>query len=85
MKKRIITEKLIADFELGLKNDEKSENTIEKYRRDIGCFSEYANGRIIDKTLVLEYKAQLEKEYALASANSMLAAINSFFKFGQAV
>ncbi len=81
MKKRIITVKLLADFELELKNDEKSNNTIEKYLRDICCFSEFANGRIVEKALVLEYKVQLEKNYALASANSMLAAINSFFKF----
>ncbi len=81
MKKRIITEKLIADFELELRNDEKSGNTIEKYLRDVGAFGVFARERIVDKALVLEYKAQLEKEYALASANSMLAAINSFFKF----
>ncbi len=81
MKKRIITEKLIADFEIELRNDEKSGNTIEKYLRDVRCFADFINGNVIDKASVLEYKAQLEKEYALASANSMLAAINSFFKF----
>ncbi len=81
MKKRFITEKMIKNFEVELKNDEKSNNTIEKYLRDVRCFTEFANDRYIDKALVLEYKAQLEKDYALASANSMLAAINSFFKF----
>ncbi len=81
MKKRFITSKMIADFETELRNDEKSNNTIEKYLRDVSAFVAFARERIIDKALVLEYKAQLEKEYALASANSMLAAINSFFKF----
>ncbi len=81
MKKRFITSKMITDFELELRNDEKSSNTIEKYLRDIRCLSEFVNGRLVEKALVLEYKAYLEKEYALASANSMLAAINSFFKF----
>ncbi len=81
MKKRIITEKLIADFELELRNDEKSNNTIEKYLRDVRCFATFAGGCTVDKTLVLEYKAQLEKDYALSSANSILAAMNSFFKF----
>ncbi len=55
--------------------------TIEKYLRDVGAFVVFARECIINKTLVLEYKAQLEKNYALASANSMLAAINSLFKF----
>ncbi len=81
MKKRFMTSKMIADFEVELRNDEKSGNTIEKYLRDIRCFSEFSNGRIVEKALVLGYKAYLEKEYSLASANSMLAAINSFFKF----
>ncbi len=39
MKKRIITEKLIADFELELRNDEKSGNTTQKYLRDVGELS----------------------------------------------
>ncbi len=81
MKKRFITSKMISNFELELRNDEKSSNTIEKYLRDIRCFLEFVNGRLVEKALVLEYKAYLEKEYALSSANSMLAAINSFFKF----
>ena len=81
MKKRFITEKMIKDFEAELRNDEKSSNTIEKYLRDVMCFATFARGRAVDKALVLEYKAQLEKFYALSSANSMLAAINSFFKF----
>ncbi len=81
MKKRFITSKMITNFETELRNDEKSGNTIEKYLRDVGCFATFARECIIDKALVLEYKAQLEKDYALASANSMLAAINSFFKF----
>ncbi len=81
MKKRFITSKMISAFELELRNDEKSSNTIEKYLRDVGCFAMFAGERIVDKALVLEYKAYLEKVYALASANSMLAAINSFFKF----
>ncbi len=81
MKKRFITSKMITDFEEELKNDEKSDNTIEKYIRDIKCFLKFVDNRLVEKTLVLEYKAYLEKDYALASANSMLAAINSFFKF----
>ncbi len=81
MRERIITEKLILNFGAELRNDEKSNNTIEKYLRDVRCFATFAGDSTIEKALVLEYKSQLEKEYALASANSMLAAINSFFKF----
>lgn len=79
--KRTITLSMLKSFEKYLHNDEKSKATIEKYVRDIRHFSEYATGRDIDKTLTLEYKAALEKEYAVTSANSMLAALNSFLGF----
>ena len=81
MKSKIITMKMIKNFEVKLRNDEKSDNTIQKYIRDIKAFAVFANSKDITKALVLEYKAKLEKEYELTSANSMLAAINSFFKF----
>ena len=81
MKNRKITEKRLKEFKAELINDEKSELTVEKYMRDVRHFAEYVNGQQIDKTLVLAYKAQLEKEYAVASANSMLASINAFFRF----
>ncbi len=81
MKRRIITSKLLSNFEASLYSDEKSKNTIQKYLRDVDSFTVFADGRAIDKALVLEYKSSLEKEYALTSANSMIAAINTFFKY----
>lgn len=81
MRKRTITHALLKAYETSLRNDEKSANTLEKYMRDIRRFCEYAEGRSIDKALTLEYKAELEKEYAIASANSMIAALNSFLRF----
>ncbi len=83
MKRRIITQKMMLGFEQSLYGDEKSINTTQKYMHDVRAFAEYAGKRNIDKTLVLTYKAHLEKEYALTSANSMIAAINSFFKYAE--
>ena len=81
MAKRIITEKLIKVFEDSLREDEKSVATIEKYLRDLHCFCAFANGKALDKSLAVAYKSELEKRYALSSANSMIAALNSFLKF----
>ncbi len=81
MKKRILTAKMLQNFENALVNDERSANTIEKYLRDIRHFQAYVGKQNIDRLLVLAYKAALEKDYALTSANSMLAALNSFFRF----
>ncbi len=81
MKKRIITNQTIKSFEKYLLENEKAPATIDKYMRDIRCFAEYAAEHALDKTLVLDYKGMLEQNYAIRSANSMLAALNSFFRF----
>jgi len=81
MKKRIITNQTIKSFEKYLLENEKAPATIDKYMRDIRCFAEYVAEHALDKTLVLDYKGMLEQNYAIRSANSMLAALNSFFRF----
>ncbi len=76
-----VTEKAIHDFKLTLINDEKSKNTIEKYMRDIRYFRAFAGGRMLNKFLIMEYKSKLRDSFALTSANSMLASVNSFLRF----
>ena len=80
MEEREITKRLLTEFEEKLRQDEKSELTVEKYLRDVRQFMVFLSGERIDKSLVLAYKAHLEKNYAVASANSMIASINSFFR-----
>ena len=81
MVRRIITESMIAKFSNYLRSDEKSENTIEKYLRDVRRFFSFANIREINKSLVLEFKVSLTENYEIASANSMIAAVNAFLRF----
>lgn len=82
MKGRILTEKMVADFSAYLKSEEKSENTIEKYLRDVRAFSVYLNGDEITKEAVIAYKSKLlSMNYAVRSINSMLASINGLFSF----
>ena len=82
MKGRILTEKMVADFSAYLKSEEKSENTIEKYLRDVRAFSVYLNGDEITKEAVTAYKSKLlSMNYAVRSINSMLASINGLFSF----
>lgn len=71
----------IAEYRTFLYEDEKSELTIEKYIRDVKKFAEFSDGKTLDKQLILEYKAELEKKYTPRSANSMIAALNSYLKF----
>ena len=78
---KIITNELINNFKIYLYEEEWSDNTIEKYMRDIRFFREWLQGRSIDKSVVIEYKKELCKRYAIKSVNSMLSSINAFFIF----
>ena len=81
MDSRILTPKHLDKFREHLIREEKSEVTRDKYLRDVRAFAHYAAGRVIEKSLLLEYKSQLIPRYAVRSINSMLASLNSFFRF----
>lgn len=82
MKGRILTDKQIAAFAAYLKSEEKSENTVEKYIRDVRAFAAYVGDEEITKETVIAYKNKLLSEnYAVRSINSMLASLNSLFSF----
>lgn len=81
MNKKVITDKIVKRFQMYLYEEERSENTIQKYMRDIRFFSEWLQGREIDKTVVIEYKKELCRRYAVKSVNSILSSINAFFVF----
>ena len=81
MKGRILTEREIATFAEYLKSEEKSENTVEKYIRDVKAFAAYAGNLEIHKETVIAYKRQISESYAIRSINSMVASLNSLFSF----
>lgn len=81
MKKRNATLKELPDFLLFLQNEEKSRATLEKYLRDARTFIDFAHAHELNRQTVLEYKQHLGAHYAVASANSMIAATNAFLRF----
>lgn len=72
---------VIKEFETYLRREERSENTISKYSRDLRALFSFLNGRELDKDLLLSWKGHLMEAYAPASVNSMLAAVNTFLDF----
>ncbi|MFI3141808.1 MAG: tyrosine-type recombinase/integrase [Clostridia bacterium] len=64
-----------------LREEEKCENTIVKYERDIKVFLEFSKSKTLNKTAVIEFKDYLKTKYVPASSNSMLAAVNSFLQW----
>ena len=78
---RKMEEQDIKRFEGYLTQEEKSAATIEKYWRDIEAFYQWIKEQPIDKALVLAYKTFLTERYAVASVNSILSSLNSFFDY----
>ena len=77
-----ITEDELEQYAQSLYAEEKSRVTVEKYVHDVRYFARYAGIRPITKELTLAYKRELrEHGYAIRSANSMLASLNSFLSF----
>lgn len=76
-----LTFEIANSFRVYLNEEEKSENTIEKYMRDVRHFIKWLDGREVKKALVLEYKRELCEGYAPSSINSMLSSINALFTF----
>lgn len=76
----IINEKL-KEFSEYLREQERSERTIEKYTRDARRLAEFVGIGELNKPLVLHFKENLRREMSPISANSVLAAVNCFLKF----
>lgn len=71
----------IKAFEAYLLREEKSDNTVKKYVRDVKKFFLFLNGRDINKEVLAEFRAGIECRYKTVSANSVIAAVNAFLKF----
>ena len=77
-----ITQAEIAAYCAALRADEKAAGTLEKYRRDLTAFSRWLDGRTVTKETAADWKTHLlNSGYAPRTINSMLAALNSFFRF----
>ena len=81
MKGHFLTSKEIERFRNYLREEEKSENTMEKYIRDVTAFSAFCDGTITKDTVIAYKQNLIDSGYAVRSINSMLASINSLFSF----
>ena len=78
-------------FEMHLREEEKAENTINKYLHDIKefffCFrlvGANACGALVTKDALLDYKEHLKKSrLKVSSINSKISSINAYFAFSE--
>lgn len=73
----------LEEFEKHLRERERSRGTIEKYVRDVRAFAAWSAGRKeITRETASEWKKHLlQSGYQPVTVNSMVAALNSFFRF----
>lgn len=82
MEKHMISQAQIVKFRQYLRLEEREPGTIEKYTRDVRSFAVWLDGRAVTKELAVAWKEHLKKAgYAPASINSMVVAVNRFFRF----
>lgn len=80
-RQRTLTPKLINSYATYLWEQEKSAATIQKYVHDLTALCGFLAGTVLTKTALIGWKEHLTNEYAPASVNTMLAAMNSLLDF----
>lgn len=80
METREITEERKQQFADYLREEERSQATIEKYQRDLEKLERYLQGDALDKEKLIAYKQHLQDcgQYKTASINSFLVVVNHF-------
>ena len=78
----LIQRKEMERFQAYLQERECSGATVTKYMHDVGVLASFCDGQITGKGTLIAFKKDLQaKDYAAASINSMLAAVNRFLDF----
>ena len=78
---RTISKKKIEQFKIFLLEDEKANETIVKYIRELEAFLCFIGENTVSKEKVIKYKHHLMACYAPTSVNCKLAAINRFLRW----
>lgn len=82
MKEHKLTAERIAAYGRYLRMEERAAGTLEKYLRDIRRFAAWLDGRPVTKELAVAWKEYLVvQQYAPATINGMLAALNGLLGF----
>lgn len=77
----VIKKEVIEQYVTYLQEQEKSASTIQKYVHDLNALRVYLNGEQVTKKGLIRWKEYLTAQYAPATVNTMLAAMNGFLDF----
>lgn len=73
-----LTPKLIQNYLLYQKEQERSAATIQKYAHDLNELYQYLDGQPLNKFVLIGWKQKLTETHAPATVNSMLTAVNGY-------
>ena len=71
----------LTQFKAFLREQERAEQTSEKYLHDLRALMVFLNGESLTKAALISWKENLQENYAAASVNAMLAAVNSYLSY----
>lgn len=80
-KKPVINEKYVADYIDYLREQERSKATLKKYQHDLNALMLFLAGKELTKAELIRWKESLISQYATASVNAMLAALNGYLRY----
>ncbi len=82
MKERLMKPVLLERFTRALEQEERAPSTVEKYRRDLGSFAVWLDGRAVTSETAAQWKESMAAAgLAPATINAKLSALNSLFRF----
>lgn len=81
IEKPFITENSIQEYIRFLRENERSNSTLKKYYHDLKALFTFLNGEELTKVALINWKKHLVDQYAPASVNTMLAAVNGYTKY----
>lgn len=78
---RIITMEQINGYVDNLRDLERAESTVNQYKNHLLYFVHWLDGRSLTKQELIHWKQQLSEEHTSSTVNTMLAAVNGFFRY----
>ena len=77
----VIDQNTIEKYLTWLREQERSQATLQKYTHDLNCLLDFLKETILTKKALIDWKEQLISKYAPASVNAMLAAVNGYLRY----
>ena len=76
-----VSRECIARYLLHLREQERTDATVQKYTHDLRALRAYLAERPLTKAAVIDWKQALVAQFAPSSVNSMLAVVNGYLRF----